>query len=123
MCITLVRGHHRSVLHLIAFVFTGIEQCSSNEYVRNCREHVPSENHCPLVNLDTNIGRPRQFQFLLASGSRFLPIHYWLEHKFSDRKVRGSNPTSASRLSLSRLGQSGNIPDLVLLSGGMAAKY
>ncbi|KER23706.1 hypothetical protein T265_08471 [Opisthorchis viverrini] len=28
----------------------------------------------------------------------------WLEREFTDRKVRGSNPTSATRLPLSRLG-------------------
>ncbi|KAG5447842.1 hypothetical protein CSKR_102295 [Clonorchis sinensis] len=37
--------------------------------------------------------------------------------------VRGSNPASASRLPLSRLGQPGSIPALVLPSGGMAARY
>ncbi|KAG5441331.1 hypothetical protein CSKR_103236 [Clonorchis sinensis] len=31
----------------------------------------------------------------------------WLERKFTDRKVRGSNPISAPRLPLSRLGQPG----------------
>ncbi|KAG5441011.1 hypothetical protein CSKR_101241 [Clonorchis sinensis] len=44
----------------------------------------------------------------------------WLEH---DRKVRGSNPNSASRLFLSRLGQPGSIPALVLPSGGMAVRH
>ncbi|KAG5452452.1 hypothetical protein CSKR_201682, partial [Clonorchis sinensis] len=47
----------------------------------------------------------------------------WLERIFTDRKVRGSNPTSASRLPLSRLGQPGSIPALVLPSGGMAARH
>ncbi|KER22218.1 hypothetical protein T265_09640 [Opisthorchis viverrini] len=47
----------------------------------------------------------------------------WLEREFTDRKVRGSNPTSASRLPLSRLGQPGSIPALVLLSGGMAVRH
>ncbi|KAG5453182.1 hypothetical protein CSKR_112744, partial [Clonorchis sinensis] len=47
----------------------------------------------------------------------------WLEREFTDRKVRGSNPTSASRLPLSRLGQPGSIPALVLPSGGMAARH
>ncbi|KER27589.1 hypothetical protein T265_05405 [Opisthorchis viverrini] len=46
----------------------------------------------------------------------------WLEREFTDRKVRGSNPTSASRLSLSRLGQPGSIPALVQPSGGMAVR-
>ncbi|KER23350.1 hypothetical protein T265_08760 [Opisthorchis viverrini] len=47
----------------------------------------------------------------------------WLEREFTDRKVCGSNPTSASRLPLSRLGQPGSIPVLVLPSGGMAARH
>ncbi|KAG5455039.1 Protein disulfide-isomerase tmx3 [Clonorchis sinensis] len=47
----------------------------------------------------------------------------WLEREFTDRKVCGSSPTSASRLPLSRLGQPGNIPTLVLPSGGMAARH
>ncbi|KER25018.1 hypothetical protein T265_14287, partial [Opisthorchis viverrini] len=47
----------------------------------------------------------------------------WLERGFTDRKVRGSNPTSATRLPLSRLGQPGIIPALVLPSGGMAARH
>ncbi|KER33389.1 hypothetical protein T265_00708 [Opisthorchis viverrini] len=37
----------------------------------------------------------------------------WLEREIADRKVRGSNPPSASRLPLSRLGQPGSIPALV----------
>ncbi|KAG5452464.1 hypothetical protein CSKR_110234 [Clonorchis sinensis] len=47
----------------------------------------------------------------------------WLEREFTDHKVRGSNPTSASGLPLSRLEQPGSIPALVLPSGGMAAKH
>ncbi|KER26533.1 hypothetical protein T265_06251 [Opisthorchis viverrini] len=47
----------------------------------------------------------------------------WLEREFTDRKVRGSNPTSASRIPLSRLGRPGSIPALVLPSGGMAARH
>ncbi|KER27870.1 LOW QUALITY PROTEIN: hypothetical protein T265_13701 [Opisthorchis viverrini] len=47
----------------------------------------------------------------------------WLEREFTDRKVRGSNPTPATRLPLSRLGQPGSIPALVLPSGGMAARH
>ncbi|KER23270.1 hypothetical protein T265_14677, partial [Opisthorchis viverrini] len=47
----------------------------------------------------------------------------WLEREFNDRKVCGSNPTSATRLPLSRLGQPGSIPALVLPSGGMAARH
>ncbi|KAG5444743.1 hypothetical protein CSKR_113851 [Clonorchis sinensis] len=44
-----------------------------------------------------------------------------LECKFTDQMVRGLNPTSASRLPLSSLGQPGSIPGLVLPSGGTAA--
>ncbi|KER19934.1 hypothetical protein T265_11402 [Opisthorchis viverrini] len=47
----------------------------------------------------------------------------WLEREFTDRKVRGSNPTSVTRLPLSRLGQPGSIPALVLPSCGMAARH
>ncbi|KAG5445464.1 hypothetical protein CSKR_103724 [Clonorchis sinensis] len=46
-----------------------------------------------------------------------------LERERTDRKVRGSNPASASRLPLSRLGQPGSIPTLVLPSGGMTARH
>ncbi|KAG5453992.1 hypothetical protein CSKR_102097 [Clonorchis sinensis] len=47
----------------------------------------------------------------------------WLEREFTDRKARGSNPTSASRLPLSRLGQPGSIPALVLPPRSMAARH
>ncbi|KAG5453185.1 hypothetical protein CSKR_112746, partial [Clonorchis sinensis] len=47
----------------------------------------------------------------------------WSEREFTDRKVRGSNPTSASRLPLSRLGQPDSIPALVQPSGGMAVRH
>ncbi|KAG5455281.1 hypothetical protein CSKR_113441 [Clonorchis sinensis] len=47
----------------------------------------------------------------------------WIDREFTDRKVRGSNPTSASRLPLSRLGQPDSIPALVLPSGGTAARH
>ncbi|KAG5452188.1 hypothetical protein CSKR_104288 [Clonorchis sinensis] len=47
----------------------------------------------------------------------------WLEREFTGRKVRGSNPTSVSRLPLSGLGQPGSISALILPSGGMAARH
>ncbi|KAG5442809.1 hypothetical protein CSKR_112272 [Clonorchis sinensis] len=53
-------------------------------------------------------------------GARWLK---WLEREFTDRKVRGSNLTSASRLPLSRHGQPSSVPALVLPSGGMAARH
>ncbi|KAG5446388.1 hypothetical protein CSKR_110271, partial [Clonorchis sinensis] len=46
-----------------------------------------------------------------------------LEREFTDRKVRGSNTTSASRLPLSSLGQPGSIPAFVQPSGGMAVRH
>ncbi|KER21563.1 hypothetical protein T265_15059, partial [Opisthorchis viverrini] len=47
----------------------------------------------------------------------------WLDREFTDRKVRGSNPTSASRLALSRLGQPGGISALVQPTSGMAVRH
>ncbi|KER32582.1 hypothetical protein T265_01452 [Opisthorchis viverrini] len=50
-------------------------------------------------------------------------VAQWLELEFTDREVRGSNPTSACRLPLSRLGQPGSIPALAFPWGGMAARH
>ncbi|KAG5444114.1 hypothetical protein CSKR_101599 [Clonorchis sinensis] len=47
----------------------------------------------------------------------------WLERELTDRKFRGTNPTSASGLPLSRFGQPDNIAALVFPSGGMAARH
>ncbi|KAG5440988.1 hypothetical protein CSKR_109694 [Clonorchis sinensis] len=58
--------------------------------------------------------------FFFWGGARWLK---WLEREFTERKVRDSNPTSASRLPLSRLRQPGSIPALVLPSGCMAARH
>ncbi|KAG5449768.1 hypothetical protein CSKR_109570 [Clonorchis sinensis] len=55
--------------------------------------------------------------YVVNSGARWFK---WLERQFNDRKVR---PTSASRLSLSRLGQPGRITALVLPSDVMAARH
>ncbi|KER22052.1 hypothetical protein T265_09767 [Opisthorchis viverrini] len=46
-----------------------------------------------------------------------------LKRESTDCKVRGSNPTSASRLPLSRLRQPDSISALVLPPGGMAARH
>ncbi|KER23200.1 hypothetical protein T265_14686, partial [Opisthorchis viverrini] len=46
----------------------------------------------------------------------------WLERKFINRKVRGSNPTSVSQLPMSRPGQPGSNPVLVLFSSRVAAR-
>ncbi|KAG5454288.1 hypothetical protein CSKR_113009 [Clonorchis sinensis] len=64
---------------------------------------------------------PMVHQYLHSHGGARWPK--WLERESTDRKVRGSNPTSASRLPLSRLGQPGSISALVLPSGGMAARH
>ncbi|KAG5452220.1 hypothetical protein CSKR_114348 [Clonorchis sinensis] len=64
------------------------------------------------------------------SSSQFRPCDHYnaqtrlfcQEREFTDRKVRGSNPTSASRLPLSRFGQPDSIPAPVLPLGGMAAR-
>ncbi|KER20579.1 hypothetical protein T265_10902 [Opisthorchis viverrini] len=53
-------------------------------------------------------------------GSRWLK---WLEREFTDQKIRGSKPTSATRLHLSRLGQPGSIPALVPPWCGMVARH
>ncbi|KAG5454086.1 hypothetical protein CSKR_112631 [Clonorchis sinensis] len=55
-----------------------------------------------------------------VGGARWLKR---LEREFTDQKVRGSNPTFASRLPLSRLGQPGSILSLVLPSGGMSIRH
>ncbi|KER30231.1 hypothetical protein T265_03288 [Opisthorchis viverrini] len=64
--------------------------------------------------------------FLSCQGlSQLVPARWlkWLEREFVDRKALGSNPTSASRLPLSRFGQPGSILTLVLPSDGMAARH
>ncbi|KER28433.1 hypothetical protein T265_04741 [Opisthorchis viverrini] len=52
---------------------------------------------------------------------RSITLRWWLEHEFTGRKVRGSNPIPTSRLTLSRLGQAGSILALMLPLGGTAA--
>ncbi|KAG5455335.1 hypothetical protein CSKR_104982 [Clonorchis sinensis] len=47
----------------------------------------------------------------------------WLGREFIDRKVRGSNPTSASRIPVTRLAQPCSIPALVLPTGGAAVRH
>ncbi|KAG5441923.1 hypothetical protein CSKR_106368 [Clonorchis sinensis] len=70
-------------------------------------------------------------EFLVCDVSRQLNVLHQSASCFSCsdirdiaiHKVHGSNPTSASRLPLSRLGQPDSIPALVLPSGGMAARH
>ncbi|KER25260.1 hypothetical protein T265_07246 [Opisthorchis viverrini] len=51
--------------------------------------------------------------FYFESPAMHSPIARWLEREFTDRKVCGSNATSASRHPLSRLGQPGTNPALL----------
>ncbi|KAG5441208.1 hypothetical protein CSKR_102420 [Clonorchis sinensis] len=95
----------------------------------------PGINSCPTPPMETAAAKKPDNHYLLEqsvprrmraprcrriTGTRW---RKWLELEFTDRKVRGSNPTSACRLLLSRLGQTGSIPALVLPSGGMAARH
>ncbi|KAG5448643.1 hypothetical protein CSKR_104073 [Clonorchis sinensis] len=73
--------------------------------------------------------RPRHLDFCLgldnltvSHPSCFLRPNS-LEREFTDRKFRGSNPTCASRLPLSRLGQTGSIPALAQPSDGTAVRH
>ncbi|KAG5444535.1 hypothetical protein CSKR_114464 [Clonorchis sinensis] len=80
------------------------------------------------------VGNPADMVNLLCEFATFIVVMvlctvmcrfvvHILCNTISHWKVRGSNPTSASRLPLSRLGQPGSIPALVLLSGDMAARH
>ncbi|KER27792.1 hypothetical protein T265_05220 [Opisthorchis viverrini] len=77
-------------------------------------------NFRPLSYLVGGLSCSMSLSRFKATGARSLK---WLEHKFADQKVRGSNPTSASRLPLSRPGRPGSIPALVLPSGSMAVRH
>ncbi|KAG5442240.1 hypothetical protein CSKR_100176 [Clonorchis sinensis] len=77
---------------------------------------------CPSldrVSREAEVGfEPRTFRFSVKCGE----MTQWLKREFTDRKVRGSNPTSETWLPLSRLGQPDTIPTLVLHWGSMAVK-
>ncbi|GAA53379.1 cystathionine beta-synthase [Clonorchis sinensis] len=57
-----------------------------------------------------------QFGFNGTTVDKVDEMAQWLKREFTDRNVRGSNPTSASRILLSRLGQPDSIPALVLVA-------
>ncbi|KER22375.1 hypothetical protein T265_09516 [Opisthorchis viverrini] len=69
--------------------------------------HLDPNNHCLFPGVDTER----------------CEMARWLVSAFTDRKVCGSNPISASRFPLSRLEQPGSIPDPVLTSGSMAVGH
>ncbi|KER26817.1 hypothetical protein T265_13932, partial [Opisthorchis viverrini] len=102
----------------------------------NHLDHLAPEKHCIAVvireatqyvinvnydNLESSLKQGSRF----TTGFSFIQCEMtqWLQRKFTDRKVRGSNPASASQLSLSRLGQPGSITALVLPSNSMAARH
>ncbi|KER29330.1 hypothetical protein T265_13378, partial [Opisthorchis viverrini] len=65
---------------------------------------------------------------MINKRSAWVLVHYaetaqWLERERTDRKVRRSNPTSASQLLLSRFGQLGSIQAFVVPSGDKAARH
>ncbi|KAG5452348.1 hypothetical protein CSKR_105224 [Clonorchis sinensis] len=67
--------------------------------------------------------RLKNRSFLTAQTQRLLSgggMTQWLQRELTEWKVPGSTPISASRLPMSRLGQPGSIPALVLPSGNMA---
>ncbi|KAG5454228.1 hypothetical protein CSKR_111777 [Clonorchis sinensis] len=79
--------------------------------------HASLPSHCLVT---TGLFPPFAWLYEKDSSEKRLK---WLERESTDRKVRGSNPASASRIPLSRFGQPGSILTLVLLSGGMAVRH
>ncbi|KER30840.1 hypothetical protein T265_13085, partial [Opisthorchis viverrini] len=75
-------------------------------------------NRTNAIPCDTQLELPAH-QRLKPPGQQ----HHGKQRDFTVRKVRGSNPTSASRLPVSRLGQPGNIQALLLPSSGMLARH
>ncbi|KAG5453090.1 hypothetical protein CSKR_106262 [Clonorchis sinensis] len=73
----------------------------------NCISHRPEcyPPHLPKSSTNETVA-------VLTTGE----MAQWLEREFTDRKVRGSDPISVSRIPLSRLGQPGSIRALVLPS-------
>ncbi|KAG5449447.1 hypothetical protein CSKR_105529 [Clonorchis sinensis] len=71
-------------------------------------------NLCYAVDDDGDESREQVYSY--AVQPRWLEMTQWLERKSINLKVHGSNPTSASRLLLSRFGQPGHISALLLPS-------
>ncbi|KER26326.1 hypothetical protein T265_06376 [Opisthorchis viverrini] len=95
-------------------VSTGTTQTSAPD------KQAPSERGSRevLTNAERNTD---DVTILLSQNDMFRIV--WLERELTDRKVRGSSPTSASRLLLSRFGQPDSIPALVQPLGSMAVRH
>ncbi|KAG5441434.1 hypothetical protein CSKR_107659, partial [Clonorchis sinensis] len=112
-------------IYMYIYVYMEIPLQIDRNYPENELSLIPSTGStCPSPHLTFTGFLPliikRLFPLTKTTLARWLK---WLEREFTDPKVRGSNPTAASRLPLSRLGQPGSIPALVLPSGGMAAGH
>ncbi|KAG5442590.1 hypothetical protein CSKR_113679 [Clonorchis sinensis] len=97
-----------------------------------CRVHqvgaVPlfSSTYSRNNNFDQTRKRPMNVLLTIVLWSNYPhegKMAQWLEREFTDRKVRGSNLTPASRLFLFRLGQPDSILALVLPSVGVSAGH
>ncbi|KAG5453448.1 TAR DNA-binding protein 43 [Clonorchis sinensis] len=98
--------------------YSGQAMCLAERHMidgRLCDVRIPLSKFCSLG------VPPRTLKTKFSVSNLHLKAR-WLKWSERDRKVRGSNPTSASRLPLSRLGQPGSIPALVFPSGGKATK-
>ncbi|KAG5446841.1 hypothetical protein CSKR_114367 [Clonorchis sinensis] len=74
------------------------------------------------VDPERNIVEPASRSHQLKVYTELEMVH-WLRREVTDRKNCGSNPTSASRMLLSRLWHPGSISALVLTSGRMAGRH
>ncbi|KAG5443200.1 hypothetical protein CSKR_110548 [Clonorchis sinensis] len=81
--------------------------------------HLPGRGPLRLVGGAASEKCPIQPYFLLPS-PQVSPRQLWLEREFTDRKVHGPNPTTASRLPCLGLG---NLAALALPSGGKAVRH
>ncbi|KAG5449561.1 hypothetical protein CSKR_101555 [Clonorchis sinensis] len=95
----------------------------SNTYTndRSLWRKIRFTNEVLQVSMRFIITYLRAFYRLIPSDSE-LEIAQWLERGLTDWKVRGSNPTSISRLVSSKPGKPGSISTLVLPLDGMAAR-
>ncbi|KER26353.1 hypothetical protein T265_06398 [Opisthorchis viverrini] len=79
------------------------------------QELIRNDTSCALIicNIDNTRCHHRAVIGITVTLFSFVDkIAQWMEREFTNRKVCGSNPTSASRIPLSRPGQPGSIPAL-----------